>query len=178
MDSFLNFVTPGSLGATGDCRALHPLRKPPWERPVTDRKNGCSERRAVGCWGRHGSTSLEEPDSAGLHENTARWCVMLTYAQLPSSETLTPFSKYLQAATHILHVLSSLPCTAIPTPPVAGHHKDRYRAKPDKSTTGHGDACGARERPTAGDVCTGHSKRITATLHTTDPISILHFEGS
>lgn len=65
-----------------------------------------------------GSTSLEEPDSAGLHENTARWCVMLTYAQLPSSETLTPFSKYLQAATHILHVLSSLPCTAIPTPPV------------------------------------------------------------
>lgn len=53
MDSFLNFVTPGSLGATGDCRALHPLRKPPWERPVTDRKNGCSERRAVGCWGRH-----------------------------------------------------------------------------------------------------------------------------
>lgn len=125
-----------------------------------------------------GSTSLEEPDSAGLHENTARWCVMLTYAQLPSSETLTPFSKYLQAATHILHVLSSLPCTAIPTPPVAGHHKDRYRAKPDKSTTGHGDACGARERPTAGDVCTGHSERITATLHTTDPISILHFEGS
>lgn len=52
-----------------------------------------------------GSMLLEEPDLAGLHENTARWCVMLTYAQLVSSETLAPFSKYLQAATHILHVL-------------------------------------------------------------------------